>query len=83
MIHFRERKRRRERMLRKMAAMRAAKARKRMERPPPEPEPKFKRWVPPLRIEVVDTRTGERGHFEFVSLRDAMRRLAVVNRHYV
>ena len=31
-------------MLRKLANMRAAKAKKRLANPPPEPEPKLERW---------------------------------------
>lgn len=67
------------RLLARMAAMRAAKARKRSEQPP-EHEPRFEKWYP-LEIGVRDAATGEEAWEPFRSLRDAMRRLAVVRRH--
>lgn len=69
-----------ERMLRKMAAMRAAKKRKRLAGPPPEP--KLVRWHP-LELGLRDKRTGETAWVDFVSVRDAARRLAVVQKFYL
>ena len=67
-------------MLRKMARMRAAKERKRLENPV-EREPKMVRWIP-LRIGVQDKRTNETAWVDFKSVRDAMRRLSVVQKFY-
>jgi hypothetical protein len=78
---YRNRKLRRERMLQKMARLRAAKERKRLAAPPPDYPPKFKRWYP-LELGVRDKKTGEVAWVEFRSLRDAMRRLSVVLKHY-
>lgn len=71
---------RRERMLRRMAAMREAKARKRLANPV-EREP---RMVPyhQLELGLRDSRTGDVAWVPFRSLRDAMRRLGVVQREY-
>lgn len=69
-------------MLKKMAAMRAAKARKRLAGPAPEPEPpRLVRWTG-LSLGVRDETTGETAWVPFRSVRDAARRLAVVLREY-
>lgn len=65
----------------KLAAMRAAKARKRMANPV-EREPKFVPYYP-LEFGLRDTRTGEVAWVEFRSVRDAARRLAVINNYYL
>jgi len=74
------RKARRERMLRRMAAMRAAKERKRLANPI-EREPRMERWYP-LELEFRDRRTGEIAWVPFRSIRDATRRLSIVRREY-
>jgi hypothetical protein len=71
------RKKRREAVLRKMAAWRAAKERKRLERGPVEQEPRMQRWNR-YTITVTDRLTGETGSFELRSLRDAVKRLGLV-----
>lgn len=53
-----------------------------MEGPQPEREPKFVRWHP-LEFGLRDKRTGEVVWRDFVSVRDATRRLAVVKKFYV
>lgn len=68
-------------MIRKLANMRAAKERKRLSGPP-EMEPKLQRYYP-LEIGVRDKRTEEVAWVDFRSIRDAMRRLAVVQKYYV
>lgn len=78
---FRNHKARRERVLRKMAAMRSTKARKRMQSHI-EPHPTLEKPKPFLEFGVRDVRSGEAGWVPFVSLRDAMRRLAVVRKYY-
>ena len=70
----------RERMLRKMANMRAAKERKRMENPP-EHEPKMVRAYP-LELGVRNKATGETAWVDLRSVRDAARRLREVLQHY-
>ena len=80
-IFYRNRKQRRERMLRKLAAARAAKARKRATNPP-EHEPKMERWFP-LEIGVRDKRTGETAWTDLRSIRDAATRLSVILKHYL
>ena len=75
-VFFGYRKRKRERVLRKMAAMRAAKERKRMANPV-EREPKLVRWFP-LEIGVRDKRTGEVAFVDFKSVRDATKRIREV-----
>jgi hypothetical protein len=82
-LFFSARKARRERVLRKTAAMRAAKDRKRRERIAAgwTPEPKMVRWVP-LELGLRDKITGEVAWTDFRSLRDALRRLAKVRRWY-
>ena len=81
---FANRKAARERMLRKMANMRAAKERRRLERGAAgllEREPKFERYVP-LELGIRDKRTGEVAWIDLRSVRDANRRLSVVLRFY-
>lgn len=79
---LRNRKSRRDAVLRKMQAWRNAKERKRLANPPPEPEPKTERWFP-LEIGVRDKRPNGYGEAwaDFKSLRDAMRRLRVVMKY--
>lgn len=74
------RKARRERLLRRMAAMRAAKERKRLANPI-EPEPRMERWFP-LQLGLRDKRTCETAWVDFVSILDAVRRLRVVRAEY-
>ena len=73
---FRNRKARREKVLRKMSAMRAAKERKRLANPP-EHEPKMERWFP-IELGVRDKLTGETAWVDLRSVRDAVKRLGVV-----
>jgi len=61
---------RRESQLRRLAQMRAAKERKRMERGPVEPEPKLVRWYP-FEFAVRDKRTKEVAWHDLVSVRHA------------
>lgn len=68
-------------MLDKLARMREAKDRKRLERGPVEQEPKMERWNR-YTITVNDRLTGESGTFEVRSLRNTMARLAVMLRYY-
>ena len=71
-------------MLRKMQNMRNAKERIRMERGAAgllEPDPKWERYYP-LELGLRDKRTGDVAWVEFRSVRDAMRRLSVVQNHY-
>lgn len=68
-----------------MATMRAAKARKRTARAEAgllEVEPKMQRWYP-LQFGLRDKATGVVCWVDFVSIRDATRRLQVVKRFYV
>lgn len=65
-----------------MAAMRAARERKRLERPAPEIGIRA-RYRHPLELGLRDTRTGEVAWVPFRSVRDATRRLAVVAKHYI
>ena len=67
-------------MLRKMTNMRAAKERKRLENSP-EREPKMERFFP-LEFGVRDTRNGDTAWVPFKSVRDAARRLAIVQKFY-
>jgi len=75
------RKRRRERVLRKMAAMRAAKERKRMARSPSEDEPKMKRTTC-LSWAVRDDLSGQVEWMELKSARDVFRRVTVLLKYY-
>ncbi len=77
---FIHRKKRRERVLRKMANMRAAKERKRLENPP-EREPKMLPYYP-LRFGVRDTRNGDDVWLPLRSGRDVAKRIAVLLRFY-
>lgn len=82
-IFFSARKRRRERILRKMAAMRAAKARKRMERDPVEKEPRMIHLRHPhLSWAMRDDLSGEVCWMEFKSVRDMERRAGMVAKFY-
>ena len=63
-------------MLRKMANMRAAKARKRRANPP-EHEHKMERYFP-LELGVRDKRTGEVAWTDLRSVRDTAKRIAIV-----
>ena len=80
-LFLRNRKARRARLLRKMALMRAAKARKRMENPV-QREPRMERWYP-LEIGVRDKTSGAVGWVDFRSVRDAVHRLGAVAKWYV
>jgi hypothetical protein len=64
-----------------MAAMRAAKERKRLARGPVEEEPRFRPWTG-LQWAMRDKVTGETVWMEFKSVRDMARRAAVVRRFY-
>jgi hypothetical protein len=74
----------RQRKLARLAAMRAAKARKReaLIAEGWEPEPKFNRFFP-LAIGVRDKLTGDTCWIDLKSVRDATRRISVILRHYV
>jgi hypothetical protein len=81
---FANRKARRDRVLRKLANMRAAKARRRQERSDAgllEREPKMVRWFP-LELGVRDKVSGEIVWTDLRSVRDAARRLRVVLKFY-
>jgi len=80
-MRFFVRQLRRQKMLRKMARMRAAKERKRLANPV-EREPKLVRWFP-LEIGVRDKRTQEVAWTDLRSVRDAAKRLSVVIKNYV
>jgi hypothetical protein len=75
------RKRRRAAVLRKMAAMRAAKERKRMARGPVVEPPRMVRTTG-LSWAVRDDLTGHVEWLPLKSVRDTTRRLAVLLRHY-
>ncbi len=68
-------------MLRKMANMRAAKARKRLANPV-DREPRMVRWFP-LELGVRDKRTGEIAWTDLRSVRDTAKRISVVLKNYV
>ena len=76
----RNRNKLREEMLRRLANMRAAKARKRSAKPI-EREPRLERWYP-IELGLRDRRTGETAWVPFRSIRDAIRRLSVVRAEY-
>lgn len=80
-VFFTARKRRRERMLRKMANMRSAKERKRLERGPRDDEPKFVRTTG-LSWAVRDDLTGEICWLPLKSARDTFRRVTVLLKYY-
>ena len=77
---FSARKNRREKILRKLANMRAAKERKRLANPV-EREPKLVRWYP-LEFGVRNKRTGETAWIDLRSARDAAKRIRVILKHY-
>jgi len=80
LMSFFVRQLRRQKTLRKMARMRAAKERKRLANPV-EREPKFIRYFP-LELGLRDKRTKEVVWTDFRSVRDAAKRLSVVQRFY-
>ena len=71
---------RRARLLKKMAAMRAAKERKRLDSPPPDREPNLRRF---FRYEfgVRDRITGEIQFTELRSVRQASTALGLILKH--
>ncbi len=73
--------RRREKVLRKMQSMRDAKERKRLANPV-EREPEYVRYYP-LQIGIRNKRTGETAWTDFRSVRDAAKRLSVIQKHYL
>lgn len=77
---FKNRKERRERVLRKMEKMRAAKERKRLANPI-QREPGLVPYYP-LQFGVRDKRTGDTAWIDFKSVRDATRRLSVIQKYY-
>lgn len=80
---FTARNRRRERVFRKMAAMRAAKERKRLAAGPREEEPKMILVRHPhLSWAMRDDLSGDVVWMPFVSVRDIARRVSMVTRHY-
>ncbi len=83
-VFFGARKRRRERVLRKMATMRAAKERRRMERGPREDEPHRGPIVrhPHLSWAVRDDLSGDVVWMEMKSARDTFRRVTVLLKFY-
>ena len=58
----------------------AAKARKRLAAPPPDREPKFAPWFP-FEFGIREKSTGEMAFVDFVSVRDAARRLGAMRRY--
>ena len=79
---FNYRKARRDRVLRKMAAMRAAKERKRLARPAPVPDPERQRWHR-LEFGVRDKLTGQTAWHDLKSVRHATIAVRLLLRHYV
>ena len=82
-VFFTARKRRRERILQKMAAMRAAKERKRLERGPRDEElrgPVVRH--PNLSWAMRDELSGDVVWMEFQSVRDMARRAGMVAKFY-
>lgn len=76
---------RRETMLIKLANMRAAKERKRIERGNAgllEWEPKFLPYYP-LELGIKDKQTGEIAWIDFKSVRDAAKRLSIIQKYYI
>jgi len=69
------------RVEKKMAAMRAAKERKRMDRGGIDEPPRMVRWFP-LELGVRDKSTGEVAWVDLRSVRDAAKRLAIVQYLY-
>lgn len=74
------RKLRRERVLRKMAAMRAAKERKRLENPP-ELESRMQRWYR-FEFGVRDKVTGQTDFVDLRSVRHAAKALGLILNFY-
>lgn len=70
----------RKRQLLKLANMRAAKERKRLENPM-EREPKLVRWFP-LEFGVRDKRNEDTVWMDLKSTRDVAKRIAVLLKHY-
>lgn len=82
-VFFSYRKRRREAMLRKMATMRAAKERKRLERGPVDEEPKMKVVRHPFFSWAMrDDLSGEVCWMEFKSVRDMAIRVSITVKYY-
>lgn len=78
------RRRKQDKYLRKcerLAQMRAAKERKRLANPV-EREPEYVRYYP-LEIGIRNKRTGETAWTDFKSVRDAAKRLSVIQKHYL
>ena len=75
------RNKRREKMLRKMEKMRAAKERKRHANPV-EREPERVRYYP-LQLGIRNKLTGETAWVDFRSVRNAAKRLSVIQKHYL
>lgn len=71
----------RDRLLRRLALMRAAKERKRLANPV-EREPKLARWYP-LEFGVRDKATGETAWIDLKSCRDAAKRIDVILKYYI
>ena len=78
---FNYRKQKREAVLRKMSAMRAAKERKRLARDPREEEPAMRRCTG-LSFGVRDDISGVGCWRELKSIREVMRVVSVVLKHY-
>lgn len=76
---FKNSKQRHERMLRKMAAMRAAKERKRLQNPS-DREPDLLKYFP-FEFGIREKSTGETAFRDFVSVRDSTRRLSALRRY--
>jgi len=75
-LFFRNRKQRRERMLRKMSVLRAAKERKRLENPT-EHEPMMERFYR-FEFAVKDKLTGETAWHDLVSVRHAAKAVGLI-----
>lgn len=67
--------------MRKMAAMREAKERKRLERGPRDEDLKMVRWFP-LEFGVRDKRNEDTVWMDLKSTRDVAKRIAVLLKHY-
>ena len=79
-VHFfSNRNRRREKVLRKMKSMRAAKERKRLANPV-EREPEYVRYYP-LQLGIRNKHTGETAWTDFKSVRDAAKRLTIIQKY--
>jgi hypothetical protein len=80
-VFFNYRKARRASVLQKMAAMRAAKERKRLARAVLQPEPKTVRWHR-FEFAVRDKQTGQTAWHDLKSVRHATIALRLILRHY-